>query len=213
VPRQRLRWPGSRCRRATGFPAGARPVSRVAQWRAEHRSCPGVPIITETLFSAEYFHAIRVAILHDKHNLRATAARTRYARQTGMSEVRAPKPATCRGNGRPLEAPPEWPTQCVQSNVTGQRSALKPRSRRPGAVDRIGGPARASAQARAVGGLERGVGAPGVRPRVFGAPIGFIGAPTRARERPRAPTTNPRNPRPVMFEAAEIPRRTAYHPN
>jgi len=30
-----------------------------------------------------------------------------------------------------------------------------------------------------------------VRPRVFGAPNGFIGAPTGARERPAAPATQP----------------------
>ena len=47
-----------------------------------------------------------------------------------------------------------------------------------------------------------------MRPRVFGAAIGFIGAPTRARERPSAPATTPKR---VMFEATEAPRGEVGH--
>jgi hypothetical protein len=53
-------------------------------------------------------------------------------------------------------------------------------------------------------------GAAGVRPRVFGAPIGFIGAPTSARERPSAPATTLKR---VMLEATEVPRADAYPAN
>jgi hypothetical protein len=48
----------------------------------------------------------------------------------------------------------------------------------------------------------------GVRPRVFGAPIGLIGALTSARERPPPPRDNAKT---VTFEATGIPRGNANH--
>jgi hypothetical protein len=81
-------WQGSH--RASGR------VSRAVRRRAARRPCPHAAFITEILFSAEYFHAIRIVILHDKINLRATAACAPDMRDGPVISRSGPfRPATC----------------------------------------------------------------------------------------------------------------------